>query len=355
MRIICLSKRRPQDRDLVERPYGRFYHLPRLLAAAGHDVHLVLLDYHRGGDAEFDRDGMHWMVRSVGAAGPLRYARAVSDLARREKPDWTIGFSDIYFGLVAESVARRTGCASLIDAYDNYESYAPWLKPWHWLWRGALERATMISAAGPGLGKFMSRRRTQDAVVLPMAADPAFKPTAAHDTVRKKLELPEHARLVGYCGHIDPSRDIDVLFDAVTDMRRRSHDIRLVLCGRLDRRARLPDDALWLGYLSDEKLPSLIGCLDVLAVVNKDSPFGLHSHPVKLYEAMCCGTPAVATTTPATRWILAAHPDLLTAPGDERDLARGLEAGLARGRIDFGTQAGWETVAVELERVLAGR
>ena len=353
MKIICLSKRRPQGRDLVERPYGRFYHLPRLLAAAGHDVHLVLLDYQRGDDTDFDRDGMHCMVRSVGAAGPLRYARAVGDLARQKKPDWMVGFSDIYFGLVAERVARRTGCASLIDAYDNYESYAPWFKPWHWLWHGVLERATVISAAGPELGKFMSRRRADDAVVLPMAADPAFKPSAARDTVRKALELPPHARLVGYCGHIHPSRDIDVLFEAVSDMRRRSDDIRLVLCGRLDRRVRLPDDALWLGYLDDEKLPWLIGCLDVLAVVNKDSPFGLHSHPVKLYEAMCCGTPAVATATPATRWILADHPELLTAPGDARDLARGIEAGLERGRVDFGTQAGWKTVALELERVLA--
>ena len=38
MKILMLSKRRPQGRDLFTRPYGRFFHLPRLLAEAGHTV-----------------------------------------------------------------------------------------------------------------------------------------------------------------------------------------------------------------------------------------------------------------------------------------------------------------------------
>lgn len=45
--------------------------------------------------------------------------------------------------------------ASCIDAYDNYESYIPWLKLLHVLKRRALSRADLITAAGPNLLKQM--------------------------------------------------------------------------------------------------------------------------------------------------------------------------------------------------------
>ena len=45
MNILFLSKRRPQNKDLILRPYGRFYYLPKILAERGHNVHVLLLDY----------------------------------------------------------------------------------------------------------------------------------------------------------------------------------------------------------------------------------------------------------------------------------------------------------------------
>ena len=36
MRLLFVCKRHPQQRDLVTRPYGRFFHLPVALAALGH-------------------------------------------------------------------------------------------------------------------------------------------------------------------------------------------------------------------------------------------------------------------------------------------------------------------------------
>jgi glycosyltransferase involved in cell wall biosynthesis len=353
MRIICLSKRRPQGRDLVERSYGRFYHLPQMLAARGHDVVLALLDYAREGDLDFERDGMRWMVRSLGRAGPARYARAVHELARQPNADWLIGFSDIYFGLLAERIARACDTASLIDAYDNYESYIPWLKPLHWLWRRALRRATLVSAAGPDLARLMSRERTREALILPMAADPQFTPIPDRDRARRALKLPLESRLIGFCGGLHPNRGLSVLFEAVAALRRRDENVRLVLSGRLFRGVRLPDDAIWLGYLADEMVPDLIASLDLLAVVNRASAFGLHSHPVKLYEAMRCQTPVVATATPATRWILQGHPNFLARAGDAGDLARALQAGLEHDRYDFQMQGGWGGVAADLDQALS--
>lgn len=56
MKLLCLCKRHPQGRDLFNRPYGRFFHLPRLLAERGHEVHLLLLSYRNDPSAK-RRDG----------------------------------------------------------------------------------------------------------------------------------------------------------------------------------------------------------------------------------------------------------------------------------------------------------
>ena len=149
MKLLCLCKRRPQGRDLFTQPYGRFYHLPCLLAKRGHEVHLLLLSY-RNEAPVYRREGnLHWHSVSVLPMGPLPFLQKAARLAAELIPDWVIGFSDTWFGILAERLAKKVGAQSLIDAYDNYESYIPWLKPLHLLWRHSLARANVVAAAGP--------------------------------------------------------------------------------------------------------------------------------------------------------------------------------------------------------------
>ncbi len=354
MRLLFLYKRCPQGRDLIQRPYGRFYHLPRQLAARGHEVHALLLGYRREPDVNMVRDGVHWMVRSLIPYGPLPYWHAARSLTRAVGPDWIIGFSDTYFGILAHRLAEQYGARSWIDAYDNYESYMPWAKPLHWLWRHALSKATRISAAGPGLARLMSRDRAADhALVLPMAADPVFAPLVDRRAVRRRLGLQQEQTLVGYCGSLFPNRGLEVLFAAMERVRALRPEVSLVLSGRRHPRITLPTHTLWLGYIEDEVMPDLVGSLDLLTVINQDSSFGRHSHPVKLYEAMRCGVPVAATRTPATSWILANHPEMLAAPGDAQDLARVIGTNLERrGFVDYPDQTDWEGVSLRFEAAL---
>jgi glycosyltransferase involved in cell wall biosynthesis len=352
MKIVFLCKRRPMGRDLIERPYGRFFHLPRLLAARGHEVHLALLSYANDSSVDFRRDGMHWLSESI-FVGP-RYLMSVRRLVRDVRPDWIVGLSDTYYGILAERLGRRHRTSSLIDAYDNYEGYLPWCKPLHGLWRTALRRATALSVAGPALTETMGNRADATHVAT-MAPDPfGFRPLPMDDC-RRELGLPTDAKLVGYCGAICPSRGIRTLFEAIEVLKASVPDVRLVLSGRRNKRVSVPSDAVWLGYISDEKVPVLLNSMNAVAVVNKPSAFGKYSHPIKLYEAMSCHVPVVASRTPATEWILARHSERLAAPGDAADLARKLEAALYGGRVDYGTVSTWEDVAASLEGFLASR
>ena len=191
MKLLFLCKRSPMGRDLVHRPYGRFYYLPKFLAERGHQVHHLLLNYRREGSLDMHRHGIHWMSESLLSGNPARYLRRLKSVIQEVRPDWIIGLSDTYFGILAQYYGRRYGISSCIDAYDNYESYIPWMVPLHKLWRRALSRADLVTAAGPDLAMYLSSQRAEHpAMVVPMAADPVgFLPLDRTDC-RRRMGLP---------------------------------------------------------------------------------------------------------------------------------------------------------------------
>jgi glycosyltransferase involved in cell wall biosynthesis len=352
MKILIFCKRRPQGRDLLTRPYGRFYHLPRFLAQAGHEVFLFLLSYRNEPPVRINRDGITWLSESILPQGVQRYVRRASELTRRVRPDWVVGFSDTYYGILAQHLGRKYVIRSAIDAYDNYESYLPWLKPLHFLWRKALSGATIVTAAGPQLAELLQQSRAGKPVhIVPMAADPDFVPMA-RDECRKQIGLPLGEALIGYCGSVYCSRGVVTLFEAFEELCRQRPGIRLILAGRRERSVRLPRQARWLGYLPDQDIPALLNSMDLLAVVSRLSAFGRFSYPVKLYEAISCQLPVVATATEPAKWILNHQEAFLARPGDPHDLGRKIEDMLAHSRIQYAGMNTWEESGRKLESAL---
>jgi len=355
MKILFLCKRRPQGKDLIERPYGRFYYLPRILAEKGHDVQILLLSYKNDPKIVVVKDGIHWTSLSLLKHGPFAYLREAEKIIKQIKPNWVVGFSDTYYGILAQRLGTKYNISSLIDAYDNYESYIPWCRPLHYFWQRALAGADIITAAGPQLAGLMGQKRfdKKPTMVLPMAADPiGFKPL---DKIkcRQELGLPSDKKLIGYCGSIHSNRGINVLFDAYKILLRENKDVKLVLTGRKGAGISIPDGARWLGYLPDGQIPGLLNSMDVLTVINETSTFGNFSYPVKLYEAMCCQVPVVATATPATIWILAEFPDFLAASNDSVDLSQKISRILQKTtKIDYGKKEGWEKESALFERAM---
>ena len=136
MKILFLCKRRPQNRDLIERPYGRFYNLPKHLASMGHDVDLLLASYIAEPAITLKREGMrlHSYQMFPNVYGFYAYA---STLIETLKPDVVVCFSDTWFGILGGLLTKKTNISLVIDAYDNYEAYLPKAWPLHWMWRRA--------------------------------------------------------------------------------------------------------------------------------------------------------------------------------------------------------------------------
>jgi glycosyltransferase involved in cell wall biosynthesis len=340
-------------RDILEKPYGRFYHLPRILAQKGHSVTMALLSYAPGGSIEVKRDGMLWTSDSVVTGGPRMYLKRLEALIRREKPDWIAGFSDTYYGILAEWLGRKHNTRSVIDAYDNYEGYIPWCRPLHYYWRKALSGASLVTVAGPPLERYVRRFREKgDIAIVPMSVDPiGFIPRDREES-RGKLGLPRNKKLVGYCGSLQRNRGIVTMMEAIENLVANDPAVELVVTGRKGRGIRLPAACSYLGYVDDETLPLVMNSVDVLIVMNKLSQFGKFSHPVKLYEAMSCQVPVVATDTEPARWIVGDRDRFLARPGDADDLRRKIQGAFIMDRVDYGPQGTWESSAELFEQAL---
>ncbi len=353
MVLLFLSKRRPQGRDLLTRPYGRFFHLPRLLAQAGHKVCIFLLSYRNDPPFSTQRDGISWISESVRPFGPGRYLRRAREIVEDLRPDWVVGFSDTYYGILAVHLGNRYGILSAVDAYDNFESYIPWLTPLHRLWRKATREATTVTAAGPQLAELLQESRPSRPVhIVPMAADPVGFEPMNREQCRRRLGLPRSTPLIGYCGSIYRNRGIHLLFDAFEELEKKDSNVRLILSGRKERGLRLPSYAKWIGYLPDEDVPYLLNAMNVLVVINQLSSFGRYSYPAKLYEAMGCRIPVVATATEPAKWILNHRPQFLATPGDPFDLSKKIWNLLPAERPDYGEVSSWENSCRLFEKAL---
>jgi glycosyltransferase involved in cell wall biosynthesis len=353
LRLLFVCKRHPQQRDLVTRPYGRFFHLPVALAALGHEVAVTLCS-HRGLPAErFERHGVSWASEDVRTGGPARFLAAVDAHAAEFRPDWVIGCSDTWYGILGRRIAKRCGARLAIDAYDNYEAYMPWNLPLHAAWRRSLRAADVITAAGPQLAARLQQHRRGRAVhVVPMAADPSFVPTDRLAACAA-LGLPVDAPLVGYSGGWASNRGTHVLLEAFRLVRARQPDARLVLTGRPPAMALAEPGVLPLGYLPDAQLPIALSALDVACVITADTSFGRYSYPAKLCEAMACEVPVVATATEPVRWMLHDDARHLAAIGDARSIAERVLAQLGGHRVRYTELPTWDTSARAFERALA--
>ena len=343
MRLLFVGKREPQQRDLIARPYGRFFHLPVHAAQRGHDVAVLLASHKGAASTAIDRDRVRWSTCDA-RSNPLRALAWLDAQARAFKPDWVVGMSDAWYGWIAHRLARRMGARLAVDAYDNYEAYMPWNLPLHLAWRRAVRAADVVTAAGPQLASLLQRSRgagRRPVDLVPMAADPAFVPHERR-AARALLDLPQDAPLVGYSGGWAANRGTDVLLAALAQVRASRPDARLVLTGRPPAHALATEGVLPLGYVDDAKLPYVLSALDVACVITTDSAFGRYSYPAKLCEAMACGVPIVATDSAPVRWMLGEDTRFLAPMDDADGIATQVLANLAMARVAYPHLPTWD-------------
>ena len=127
-----------------------------------------------------------------------------------------------------------------------------------------------------------------------------FKPDpAAREVIRKELEIPKDAPLIGLVGRFDPQKDHRTFVQAAALLLRERPDVHFLLCGddvtwdnrqlaRWIREAGISDRCHLLGHRDD--VPRIMAALDIAASSSVGESFAN-----VIVEAMSCGVPCVVT------------------------------------------------------------
>jgi len=164
--------------------------------------------------------------------------------------------------------------------------------------------------------------------VVPNGVDvKRFCPRTPNDGLRKSLDLPDGAPVVGIVAALRPEKNHWLFLSAADRVLRESPDARFLIVGDgpqrelLEALARLLSVSHAVRFLGTRNdVPEVLALIDVLALTSH-----IEANPVSILEAMAAGKPVVATRVGSVdRAVQDGHTGYLVSPGNEEELARRL-------------------------------
>lgn len=146
---------------------------------------------------------------------------------------------------------------------------------------------------------------------------------------RRRLGLPEDAKVLIFVGRLGREKDLDVLLEVLEALSLRWSGLRLLLVGDGPERARLerrrtrlqaPDSVGLLGTCPPQEIPALLAAADLFVTASRSEVF-----PLSVIEAQAAGLPVVGFRAPGLNDIVAdGHSGLLARS------RRGLKESISR-------------------------
>ena len=197
--------------------------------------------------------------------------------------------------------------------------------------RFMIRRSRVVIVICPSLEDTVKAIEPEARVVLienaPGSAEDAATPAQASD-VRRSLGLGLETPVVLYTGTFEAYQGLDLLFDAMADVRRERPDVRLVLAGgqpdqierarQQARAAGVEEATIFAGQRPASEIPAYLLAADLLV-----SPRSTGTNtPLKIYQYLRSGRVIVATRLLTHTQVLSDEVAILTEPS---------AAGFARG------------------------
>lgn len=169
----------------------------------------------------------------------------------------------------------------------------------------------------------------------PNAVDYAFFATAlSREEARRMLDLPQNRRLIMYTGHLFSWKGVDTLAEAAAYLPEDT-DIYFVGGTEHDRtrlaafvRERKLSRIVFVEHQPHDRIPLWQGAADVLVLPNtaKEEASRFETSPVKLFEYLSSGRPAVVSDLPSIRDVVSDREVFFFGPDDAIALAKTIGA-----------------------------
>ena len=344
--------------DLLDDRFGRFREIPLALGQMGHKVQGLCLSYSKRNEGYIKDGPVIW--KSINATrlklpGLLRFIVEAQKLAKKSDVIWAC--SDSFYGVIGCALGKIYKVPTIFDIYDNFGKFfvarLPVLKQlYHW----AIRKSDAVTCLSKSFTNYVKDTFGNHIRVYPVefaVRDDLFKPLNKKQC-RKMFGLPENSLLVGTAGSLNKLRDVHLLLNAFSYLRKKYSNLNLALAGKKGRGFQIPQDSKIhnLGLLPFKKVPFFINALDVAVVCYADDDYGKYCFPQKTREFMACDVPLIAAEVGGLKELLYDHPEWLYIPGDSEDLARVLENRLSDRKTGYFPPPTWSNLAKRLEHIM---
>lgn len=345
--VLWIGKREYMKKDLIDDRFGRYYEIPRRVAAAGTPVQMAVYSYRRGRTEEFAL-GDRFKVRSFGLLSFPAFLGYLVGEANSGRYRTVVGSGDTPYCLLAVLLARAFGLRSLCDLYDNFETYQSAKIPGMVrLLRWATRHADLNIAFEQTLANFLDKTYgARVACIVPNGADPALFHPVDRSGARAALGIDAAIPVIGYFGSLTAHRGTRTLFDAVDRVAARHPDALFLLAGSgAEQVPPCRGQVRHLGLLPQSALATAIGACDCATICYADNGFAAFSFPQKMMEYIACRVPFVTPAVGGAVPFLADFPGYLYAIGDSRDLADKVLGLLESSHHPMPAAVGWDESA----------
>lgn len=150
--------------------------------------------------------------------------------------------------------------------------------------------------------------------------------------IKEKYQIPENEHIVLYIGQLHGAQYVELLIRAANIVLQKHADVKFMIVGEgfLESQLRqlvwdleLEKKIIFTGAVSHDEIPFYISSASVCAAPFQDTEVTRCKSPLKIVEYMATGKAIVASNVGEVSKMLGGV-GMLTAPGDHRDLARGI-------------------------------
>lgn len=290
MDILFIGKRFYTNRDAYHEKFGRIYQLPFYWAKAK-NTQLWLIDYHS--KERLKNKDENLFIDST----PLFSFYFIFTLFKMiiNKPRIIIASGDCYIGIMSYILAKITFSKFVFDVYDKYDAFSGYKNlGFNNLLFFLIKKSDYNFFASRILAKEIHNDTPYH--IVPNGVDYTKFIKIDKLLARNHYNIGDRELIIGYIGSIEKTRGIEDLIEAITILREKNIDIKILIAGKNTDNLNLNYDFIhYLGNLEFKKIPNVISICDILAIPYRHSNQINYGTSCKIAEYIAMKKPIVAT------------------------------------------------------------